>query len=69
MEYILMVIAALFAGACIVSLFIEQEILKRVTSYDEKTGELKIKKMRNGEKVSEKVYKGLKAKILYKLFK
>lgn len=69
MEYILIVIAALFAGACIVSLFIEQEILKRVTSYDEKTGELKIKKMRNGEKVSEKVYKGLKAKILYKLFK
>lgn len=69
MEYILMVIAALFAGACIVSLFIEQEILKRVTSYDEKTGELKIKKMRNGEKVSEKVYKGLRAKILYKLFK
>lgn len=69
MEYILIVIAALFAGACIVSLFIEQEILKRVTSYDKKTGELKIKKMRNGEKVSEKVYKGLKAKILYKLFK
>ena len=69
MEYILIVIAALFAGACIVSLFIEQEILKRVTSYDEKTGELRIKKMRNGEKVSEKVYKGLRAKILYKLFK
>ena len=66
MEYIFLVIAMLICGACIANLFIQAEVEKRTIIY-EKGDFLKIIKYRNGKKVSEKVFNGKWADLIYKI--
>lgn len=65
MEYILLILFCLVCGACIANLFIQAEVEKRTVIY-EKGDFLKIIKYRNGKKVSEKVFNGKWADLIYK---
>lgn len=69
MEYIFMVIACLIFGFCILSLFIEQELLERTVEYNKEKKELKILKYRNNKVVDRKIYKGYKAVFLHIFFR
>ena len=69
MKYIFFIIACLIFGSCILSLFIEQELLKRTVEYNKEKKELKILKYRNNKVVDRKVYKGSKAVFLHMFFR
>lgn len=69
MEYIFIVIACLIFGSCILSLFIEQELLKRTVDYNKEKKELKVLKYRNGKLVDRKIYTGFKAVFLHMFFR
>ena len=66
MEYILLIIFTLICGACVLAVFLKSEITDRKIYY-EKGKILKITKYRNGEEVSERIFYGRKADILYKI--
>jgi len=69
MEYILITIAMLIAGACVLAIFAESEILKSSVIYEKgQFSYLKIIKYKENKIVSQKVYRGKKADFIYRFF-